>query len=242
MPISEEALNALVDGELPPEREAEMLARAAGDPAIHHALCELRTIKHLTQAAYRDVPQAAPRGRARRPRVGGWAVAAGLAVAVLVGWSLAGGGPRPAAISGERFALLSPEGRGARPAAAVDGETRIVFHLLTAAAPNAGDLLDEVEALLADFRDRGASLRVEVVAHSEGLALLRERLSRHKARVARLAREYPNLAFVACRNTIHRLRVEQGVEVVLLPEAEVTESGVAHVVRRQQEGWAYIKV
>jgi len=47
---------------------------------------------------------------------------------------------------------------------------------------------------------------------------------------------------VACANTVHRVEVKEGTEVVLLPNAELTESGVAHVVQRQKEGWAYIRI
>ncbi len=57
-----------------------------------------------------------------------------------------------------------------------------------------------------------------------------------------LASNYDNLAFVACQNTINRLRVEKGLEVTLVPEAEVIDSGVSHVVKRQMEGWSYIRV
>jgi intracellular sulfur oxidation DsrE/DsrF family protein len=39
-----------------------------------------------------------------------------------------------------------------------------------------------------------------------------------------------------------RLRVEQGIEVRLIPDAEVIDSGVDHVVTRQKEGWSYIRV
>jgi RNA polymerase sigma-70 factor (ECF subfamily) len=61
-------------------------------------------------------------------------------------------------------------------------------------------------------------------------------------RISQMVTAYPTLTFVACRNTIQRLKVEKGIEVLLLPEATTTESGVAHVVRRQNEGWIYIQV
>jgi intracellular sulfur oxidation DsrE/DsrF family protein len=106
----------------------------------------------------------------------------------------------------------------------------------------AGELLNEIEALLVEYRAAQAPLRVEVVAHGDGLDVLRTQLSAHRARVQAMADHYQNLTFVACQNTIDRLQVEQGVEVVLLPQARLTESGVDHVVRRQQQGWVYIRV
>lgn len=138
--------------------------------------------------------------------------------------------------------VLDPEKRGQAPAVSSANETRIVFHLTTPDQDVAGELLDEVESMLAAYRADGRPLRVEVVSQSEGLSLLRESLSRHKERIHQLASEYTNLTFVACRNTMNRLKVEHGIEVKLIPDAEVIDSGVTHVVKRQREGWSYIRV
>ena len=96
--------------------------------------------------------------------------------------------------------------------------------------------------MLAAYRADGRALRVEVVSHSEGLGLLRDRLSQHKERIHDLAGQFSNLTFVACQNTINRLKVERGIEVKLITDAEVMDSGVNHVVRRQKQGWSYIRV
>jgi hypothetical protein len=48
--------------------------------------------------------------------------------------------------------------------------------------------------------------------------------------------------FVACQNTIDRLKSERGISAKLLPEAVVIDSAVAQIMRRQQQGWAYIQV
>ena len=124
---------------------------------------------------------------------------------------------------------------------AENAELRVVFHQTSGEPTAAGELLDEVEAMLVLYRDRELPLRVEIIANGEGLAMLRAGLSGYGERIRALSAEYTNLAFVACQNTIDRIRVEEGVEVVLLPEAELTRSGVTRVVRRQREGWAYIQ-
>lgn len=142
----------------------------------------------------------------------------------------------------ECLVVLDGDGRGQAPATAAGDALRLVFHLTAPEQTVAGDLLDEVERLLVSYRAEGRPLRVEVVSHGDGLALLRDRLSAHKARIRALARRFDNLTFVACLNTIERMRTEHGIEVVLVPEAEVTRSGVSRVVRRQREGWAYIRV
>jgi intracellular sulfur oxidation DsrE/DsrF family protein len=231
-------LNAYVDGELSADQQTELLEAMRRDRQLAQRACALANLKKQVRLAYTDLPQRAAPGRTRTGSR--WAsLAAGvllLALGGLSGWLV------HAVTQPERFVVLDPTGRGQAPATAEVDETRIVFHLNDPSQAKAGDLLDEVEHLLQAFEADGRPLRVEIVGHGDGLGLLRERLSAHKVRVRELARRYENLTFVACLNTMERLRVEQGIEVKLLPEAEVTRSGVSHLVKRRRDGWAYIRV
>lgn len=236
-------LNAFVDGELSPDQQAELLEAMRSDPELARHACELGQLKAQIRLAYTEPPKPQQRG-VRKVGTSWQAIAAGfvlLAVGLVSGWALHANAPG-LGVQGERFAVLDPEGRGLAPAVASDGETRIVFHLTNADQTVAGELLDDVEAMLAAYQADGRPLRVEVVSHSQGLDLLRERLSQHKGRIQQLAGQYSNLTFVACQNTMNRLKVEQGIEVRLVPDAEIIDSGVSHVVKRQKEGWAYIRV
>jgi uncharacterized protein len=104
-------------------------------------------------------------------------------------------------------------------------------------------MLDEVEMLMEAAIRQGVPLQIQVVTHGEGLALLREDISPFPERVQRLSVRYADgLSFVACLNTIERLKREENLHVRLLPAAQVVNSGVAEVIRRQTEGWAYIQV
>lgn len=236
-------LNAYVDGELSPDQQAELLEAMRVDTGLARQACELGQLKASVRLAYAHPPQARRHGTAR-PRPSWQTIAAGVA---LLGTGLAGGwmmhakAPELSTVA-SRFVVLDPAGRGQAPATADSAETRIVFHVTNADQAVAGELLDEIENMLQAYASDGRPLRVEVVSHSDGLGLLRERLSQHKARIHRMATDYANLTFVACRNTIDRLHVEQGIEVQLLPEAQVIDSGVHHVVKRQKQGWSYIRV
>ena len=236
-------LNAYVDGELSHDQEAEIIEAMRDDPELAQEICQLGQLKAQLRIAYADPPQPRVRGMNRGGR--SWpAIAAGaalLAVGVLSGWVLHGGSTAGTA-GGNRLVLLDPDGRGEAPAVAEDEETRIVFHLTNPDPMVAGELLDEVEAMLQAYEADGRPLRVEVVSHSDGLDLLRKSLTVHESRIHELAGDYHNLTFVACKNTIDRLRVEHGIEVQLVPDAEVTASGVNHVVKRQRQGWSYIRV
>jgi len=236
-------LTAFVDGELSHDQQAEVLEAMRTDPELARRACELGQLKAQLRLAYAHPPEPRRQGVAK-VRASWQAIAAGfalLALGIVSGWALHANAPGLGQ-QGERFVVLDPDGRGQAPAVAADGETRIVFHLTDPDQAVAGELLDDVEAMLAAYRADGRPLRVEVVSHSEGLGLLRERLSQHKTRIRELAGQYANLTFVACQNTIDRLELENGVEVRLVPDAEVIDSGVSHVVKRQKQGWSYIRV
>lgn len=234
-------LNAYVDGELSDAERAEMLAAMQRDPELAREACELNNLKNQLQIAYATPP--APKRRKMTHTRSRWLSLAASLLLLCAG--LAGGwflGNQQMAASSDRFVMLDPDGRGQAPATADSGETRIVFHLTNPDQTVAGELLDDVEQMLRTYQHDGRPLRVEIVAHGEGLALLRQRLSTHQARVHELAKQFGNLTFVACRNTIERVQVSQGIEVKILPDAEIIGSGVDYVVKRQREGWVYIRV
>ena len=236
-------LNAFIDGELSADQQAELLELMRSDPELARQACELSQLKAHLRLAYADPPRPERPGAAKA-RASWQAIAAGfllLAFGLVSGWALHANAPG-LGMASERFVVLDPEGRGQTAAVADDADTRIVFHLTDPDMTVAAELLDEVEGMLAAYQSDGRPLRVEIVGHSEGLGLLRDRLSQHKERIHRLAGEYSNLTFVACQNTIDRLKVEQGIEMKLIPDAEVIDSGVSHVVKRQKQGWSYIRV
>ncbi len=231
-------LNAYVDGELTPDENLALLDALQQDPELAKEACQLNNLKAQVQLAYASPPGLNTCQRPRR-RSAWTAVAAGLLIAAAGGaggW-LAGS---PTAQQ-DRLVVLDPDGRGQAPAAADSEETRIVFHLTTPDQAAAAELLDDVEQMLQAYEADGKPLRVEIVSNGEGLDLLRDRLSHYKGRIHQLAERYQNLTFVACKNTIDRLKVQQGIEVNIVPDAEVIDSGVDYVVKRQQEGWIYIR-
>ncbi|MGB5252470.1 MAG: hypothetical protein WBN68_07090 [Sedimenticolaceae bacterium] len=236
-------LNAYLDGELSDDEQAELLEIMRTDEEFARRVCALGRLKAQVHLAYADPPEPAQRKRRQEGRP--WSAAAAgialVAVGLVSGWLLHANAP-PGSAEAQRFIILDPAGRGQAPAVDDDGEMRIVFHLTDASQTVAGELLDEVEGLLIAYQADQRPLRVEVVSHSDGLGLLRQRLSGHQPRIHELATRFSNLTFVACQNTIDRLRVEQGIEVRLVPDAEVIDSGVNHVVKRQKQGWSYIRV
>jgi len=232
-------INAFVDGELTVDERMDLLAAMQRDPDLAREACEMNNLKSQLQLAYANPPglAACNVARGRSPWLTIAASFVMLAAGLLGGWLLGNAPANP-----ERFVMLDAQGRGQAPATADSPETRIVFHLTNPDQAVAGELLDDVEQMLSAYQREGQPLRVEIVSHGEGLDLLRQRLSQHKGKIHQLAEKFNNLTFVACKNTIDRVQVSEGIEINILPEAEIIESGVNHVVKRQKEGWAYIRV
>jgi uncharacterized protein len=79
-------------------------------------------------------------------------------------------------------------------------------------------------------------VRIEVVCHGPGVDLLFARNNPLAKRVAALARG--GASFAACANTLRGRKIAR---TALLPFVRVVPSGVAQIVRRQEEGWSYLK-
>jgi hypothetical protein len=120
--------------------------------------------------------------------------------------------------------------------------SKVLIHITYNDPARVRQALDEVEELLHYYRDNRQHARVEIVVNGRGLDVLRRDTSRFAAKITRLQRDYDNLSFAACQNTIDRIKREQGVMVRLLPGVIVIDSGMAEIMRRQDQGWAYLQV
>jgi intracellular sulfur oxidation DsrE/DsrF family protein len=81
-----------------------------------------------------------------------------------------------------------------------------------------------------------ANTEVAVIAHGKGLAMLVTANNTHADRMKALADG--GVGFVACENTMKKKNVPKDQ---LLPFVTTVDSGVAEVVRKQEQGWSYIK-
>lgn len=236
--LSDEVINSFIDNEYPAHDRALLLAHLQVDEASKKKACQANNLKDMVTTAYQDIPPSKTETQANEDR--SWmSIVASAVIAVIVGLVIYQGLPSGKT---QRIVLLDPDGRGQLLSQNPDDEMRIVFHVSHSTRKSGGELLDDIEGLLQSAKETGKRVRVEVVAHAAGLDLLRERLSTQKERITLMSEQYPDLTFVACLNTIERMRVEKGVIVSLIPEAKTTMSGVAYVVKRQKEGWLYIQV
>jgi len=253
--LSDETLNALVDNEFPAAERSELLAHLQTDKVSKERACEISYLKDRVKTAYSDIPQPTSNlktdnAKQRFSRM----VASVFFALIVIGLGVVGFNNsfnlenhnttthRTSPNAMQRLVMLDPDGRGQNLSQNNSEELRIVFHVSNTTRLNADELLDDIEGLLQQSIQNNQQIRVEVVAHATGLDLLRERLSTAKPRISAMSKQYPELTFVACLNTVDRLKREKGIDVRLISEATSTRSGVAHVVMRQQQGWLYIQV
>lgn len=77
---------------------------------------------------------------------------------------------------------------------------------------------------------------VELVAHGGGLSMLLAANTSQARRMETLAAD--GVVLAACENTMRRKKVDRAD---LLPFVTTVDSGVAEVVRKQEQGWSYVK-
>jgi intracellular sulfur oxidation DsrE/DsrF family protein len=235
-PVSHEYMNAYVDGELTAGEREAVLMQLDTDPEFKSSICELRTLKELVRGAYADLPAPKASMISRCAPVWRQALAAGL----LLSFGLAGGwfahGNMPVAQQLHVAGLPS----GYTPLSLVSkvDTNKVVLHLDSSDPGHFRKVLELADDLL---RGRGDKARVEVVVSSYGLNLLREDTTPYRAAIQRLTRDHSNLTFLACAQSMARLR-QEGVKVVLVPEAGTTTSAIGEILSRMQQGWVYVKV
>ncbi|MBI3545955.1 MAG: DsrE family protein [Gammaproteobacteria bacterium] len=229
--FSDEFINAFVDDQLTLEEKQQVYAQLSSDETLKWRICELRKTRDLVALAYKEPPMPtrglAPSLGKRKYSLG---VAAGLALMVgtVSGWFLHQT-PAPTTLSSARLA-------------AGDETAKVLIHVSDGHVDHLKNALDEVESLMQYYRDSKQTARVEVVTNGQGLSLLLANVTPFAERVQSMQKKYPGLSFVACQNTIERFQQETGVAVKLLPGVIVIDSGVAQIMRRQHQGWAYIQV
>ena len=232
--VSFEELNAFIDGELDTGAAARVLSAIDGDDQIKRQACELRALRDQVRHAY-DLNRI--EGGRRRPRFAAsrWpqALAAGLvlAVGVAVGWQ--GHALQRAGDDGmwQRIAQVAPQGDA----------RRLVLHVGDPDRARFENTLEEVRGMLKAAHGRGQRMELEILANGTGLNLLRVKTSPVADKLAQLQAEFPELSLVACGQGLNRLQ-GQGDDIRLVPGVITADSALDQIVRRMDQGWAYLRV
>lgn len=245
--ISDELLNSFVDNELSAADRDRTFARVQADDSVGRTVCELRGVSELVRHAYDEPPMPVPtedntgHGRAALRMVACVAFCTVVGAGFVLAWNafdphlhFGNGGAAAAGSAAASGAAGSGSVIAAQP-------TRILLHLSSSNPDKIAEVLDEAEGAVKYYDSLHQPSQVEVIANGDGIVLLLAASEGYGRRVRALQTRYPNLKFSACRNTLDRY-AQNGLDIHLQPDVGVVESGVAEIIRRQRDGWAYLRV
>ncbi len=241
-PVSDEILNAFIDGELGSQESEQLLARMREDEALSNRVCVRRNLKNMVQLAYANPPGAVTHLAATRFAAQGMARFAAVILVLALGL---GGGWFMRDIQGGAVstAALTPASRdsGMIHLSSAPDPTRVMLHVDSVAPDKFQAVLDRAERFLDEADQAGRPIQLVVIANGRGLELLRAGYSPQAARIALVSKRHTNIHFIACNQSIARFERE-GQHVVLLPEVKIAPTAIGEIVTRLQQGWTYVKV
>lgn len=242
--ISDELLNSFVDNELALDETGEMFSVIGQDDALKERVCELRGLKEMVQHAYNRPPvnritPVKKLGAWRIPRFQNMPRLATCMLMLLLGWGsgwimFAGS----QSLGDHKLAHLL---ESAQSSSIIERSGNIIVHVSNSNPVRLKTALDETENLLKSYRRENRRVNVEIIANGGGLDLLRSDVSPFGKRIALMKAKYPNLDFLACRQTINKLQ-KQGIIVKLLPHTGFANSAVEEIDKRLHQGWDYVRV
>ncbi len=250
-PVSEECLNAFIDGELDATEKNEIFEALGKDTALSQQVCELRQLSELVRHAYSKPPESEKYGRPEPRRMSIWGRAASAMLLVglgaVLGW--AGHQPTERQVDTSVHAMYwdknnSFQNTDLDKVTEQQGTKRVIVHLNTSSVAKFEKALDTAEHLLETYADSEMGAEVEIVANASAIKMLRTGYSPYAERVRALQERYLNLTFLACKDALDHVRELEDLDtdVTLLPDVDVTPSALEHILNRLSEGWVYINV
>jgi len=120
-------------------------------------------------------------------------------------------------------------------------ENKVLLHVSTAELDKLDFLLTKTERLLRDAKSSNYPLNINVIANSEGVDLLRKETTPYEKRIAELQQQYENLQFIACKNTLRRLK-HKGQSVQMINGVKADKPALDTIINRMDKGWTYVKI
>ena len=140
----------------------------------------------------------------------------------------------PIALSRSLAALaLATAALGAFAAPPGDGRQRVVIQVSDNDPGKWNLALNNARNVQADLGMDNVD--VEVVAYGPGLPMLRKE-SAVAQRIASASSQ--GVSVIACENTMKNTKVDRDQ---ILPGVSFVDAGVVHIMKRQREGWAYVR-
>ncbi len=93
----------------------------------------------------------------------------------------------------------------------------------------------------AHYHSRNETLSIEIVGYNAGVHMFRADTSPVRELLARLHALNPQARFIVCEATKLGMERVEGRQVPLFEGVDLVPNGPAHLIERQEIGWAYIR-
>ena len=111
--------------------------------------------------------------------------------------------------------------------------TRLILHLQSADTLVHRSLVNQISNMKKEIPDA----EIAVICHGPGMDLLLKNKSKYIDRIANM--EYEQLQFIGCEFTMKQRNIKSED---LVPYATTVPYALVDIVKRQNEGWLYVKL
>jgi intracellular sulfur oxidation DsrE/DsrF family protein len=130
------------------------------------------------------------------------------------------------------------------PAFALDSKEHRVSIQIDQNDPEVMNLvLNNANNIMEQYKSRGETAQIEIVAYGPGLHMLRADTSPVKDRIKQaIDTSFPStIKFSACNNTKQGMEKREGKAISMVSESELVPSGAVRLVELQEQGWQYLR-
>lgn len=237
---SDEHLNAFIDGQLEATEQAEILDAIRHDAELSQRVCKLQKVKNLVQLSYQSIEVPERHKGMNEPFQSTkikWFAAASIFIMIgtIAGWTSHQTMHSNDVINFSQVAHSVGAQNNAE-------NWKLMLNVTTANPKRLNVVLNEAESLLEEYAKSSRKLELEILTHSDGLALVTDKGTDYNERLQNLQHKYNNLAVKVCGQALNRVQREQGKKLKLLPDTDVVTSAINQIVKRQKNGWSYIRI
>jgi intracellular sulfur oxidation DsrE/DsrF family protein len=126
------------------------------------------------------------------------------------------------------------------PAAAME-KHRLALQISDNDAAKMNAVLNVAANVSKFYSDKGDEIEIQIVAFNAGLHMLRDDTSPVKPRLTSFKQGMPNVAFMACENTLAAMTKSEGKEPPLVENATRVPAGVVTLIELGEKGWTIVR-
>ena len=140
---------------------------------------------------------------------------------------------------GVGLGYLTPLSHATEPVTNVETTEPKLHHLVIQMNKKDEELQDHVLSNIVNLQKHYGidNIEIELVAYGPGIWLLTDK-SAYKQRIESLMLQ--NVVFTACGNTLDTIEAKEGKRPNLIENVETTQTGIARIMERQEQGWNYL--